>query len=573
MTRATMTAALVALLAGTAAGQQTSVIFVNDDAAPGGNGSSWDTAYRHLQDALGADVQLPREIHVAQGTYYPDRSASAPTGTGDRLAVFGLTDDTIILGGYPDPIDDADADDVRNPAVYITTLSGDLAMDDTNDPASIAENSYRIIETWNTNNTAVLDGFVISAGHANRPTDDGWFPARRDDSGGGMIVVDSEAVVRHCVFERNIGRANASVLIAQSGPFHGVEAGAGAVLIVGGAPVFTDCDFRNNSANRIGGAVAMYRSHATLERCDFIGNTIGLPGFGDSNWGGALADSSGVFGSTERAAVIDSRFVGNRVQGLGGGGGAISIIFANTDYTNCLVLANTSIGWAGGILGDNGTFVRFTNCAVIGNHAASRPGGFYDSSEVSDIYIISNSIFWGNTSDMPQGFNQNMGSGPGNIALHDSIVQNIFNALVATFEQSRVFDVDPEFIDPVGPDGIMWTGDENVRSLPGSPAHDSGNNARVPNFIVADLDGNSRYLDDPYAANTGLGGLLIVDMGPYEHKRCAADVNLDGFLTPTDFTAWINAFNNLLPECDQNGDGNCTPTDFTAWIANFNAGC
>ena len=44
-------------------------------------------------------------------------------------------------------------------------------------------------------------------------------------------------------------------------------------------------------------------------------------------------------------------------------------------------------------------------------------------------------------------------------------------------------------------------------------------------------------------------------------------------LTPTDFTAWINAFNNNLPECDQNNDSSCTPTDFTAWIANFNAGC
>jgi len=55
--------------------------------------------------------------------------------------------------------------------------------------------------------------------------------------------------------------------------------------------------------------------------------------------------------------------------------------------------------------------------------------------------------------------------------------------------------------------------------------------------------------------------------------RCPADVNNDGSLTPTDFTAWINAFNNNLPECDQNGDGSCTPTDFTAWIANFNAGC
>ena len=54
---------------------------------------------------------------------------------------------------------------------------------------------------------------------------------------------------------------------------------------------------------------------------------------------------------------------------------------------------------------------------------------------------------------------------------------------------------------------------------------------------------------------------------------CLPDVNGDGMLTPTDFTAWINAFNNNLPECDQNGDGTCTPTDFTAWIANFNAGC
>ena len=54
---------------------------------------------------------------------------------------------------------------------------------------------------------------------------------------------------------------------------------------------------------------------------------------------------------------------------------------------------------------------------------------------------------------------------------------------------------------------------------------------------------------------------------------CLADVNGDGAVTPTDFTAWVNAFNNNLPECDQNGDGACTPTDFTAWVNNFNAGC
>ena len=61
------------------------------------------------------------------------------------------------------------------------------------------------------------------------------------------------------------------------------------------------------------------------------------------------------------------------------------------------------------------------------------------------------------------------------------------------------------------------------------------------------------------------GVLLIFD--------CTADTNNDGVLDPSDFTAWINAFNNSLPECDQNNDGACTATDFTAWIANFNAGC
>ncbi len=56
-------------------------------------------------------------------------------------------------------------------------------------------------------------------------------------------------------------------------------------------------------------------------------------------------------------------------------------------------------------------------------------------------------------------------------------------------------------------------------------------------------------------------------------SNCLADVNGDGSVTPADFTAWVNAFNNNAPECDQNGDSACTPADFTAWVNNFNAGC
>lgn len=54
---------------------------------------------------------------------------------------------------------------------------------------------------------------------------------------------------------------------------------------------------------------------------------------------------------------------------------------------------------------------------------------------------------------------------------------------------------------------------------------------------------------------------------------CIADVNGDGVLSPADFSAWISAFNAMVPECDQNGDSNCSPADFSAWVANFNVGC
>ncbi len=72
---------------------------------------------------------------------------------------------------------------------------------------------------------------------------------------------------------------------------------------------------------------------------------------------------------------------------------------------------------------------------------------------------------------------------------------------------------------------------------------------------------------------SGDDGLTIIDLGGDCEFDCVADVNHDGVLTPTDFTAWIGAYNDNRPECDQNGDGLCTPTDFSAWVGNYNAGC
>jgi hypothetical protein len=71
------------------------------------------------------------------------------------------------------------------------------------------------------------------------------------------------------------------------------------------------------------------------------------------------------------------------------------------------------------------------------------------------------------------------------------------------------------------------------------------------------------------ATNTAFVEVAVIDSEP----PCLPDVNGDGIVSPTDFSAWVGAFNSGAPGCDQNSDGQCTPTDFSAWISNFNAGC
>ncbi|MGP1273586.1 MAG: GC-type dockerin domain-anchored protein [Phycisphaerales bacterium] len=61
----------------------------------------------------------------------------------------------------------------------------------------------------------------------------------------------------------------------------------------------------------------------------------------------------------------------------------------------------------------------------------------------------------------------------------------------------------------------------------------------------------------------------VADVGPV----CPADTNLDGVVSPADFTAWVAAYNLGQAVADQNDDGRISPADFTAWVANYNAGC
>lgn len=56
-------------------------------------------------------------------------------------------------------------------------------------------------------------------------------------------------------------------------------------------------------------------------------------------------------------------------------------------------------------------------------------------------------------------------------------------------------------------------------------------------------------------------------------RACAADVNQNGAVEPTDLSAWVGAFERKNPVADQNFDGAVTPQDFGAFISNYLLGC
>jgi len=258
------------------------MVYVDDDAAFGGDGSSWDSAYRDLQDAL-ADAnaaQKPVEVHVAQGRYRPDQGASQAPG--DREAAFVLLDEVTLKGGYAGL---AGADpNARDPQLYQTVLTGDLLGDDLPSFRNRRDNSYHVVVALDTDESAILDGFVVQSGQADGLFDD--TAPRRDDhsiDGGGLYVDGGSVTVRRCTFRDNYAYTyGGAALLAGLGSrihhstFVGNAADAGGGAYVGGrrAMHFQGCLFQGNSA-RCGGAMARWSGYlpvAYLVNCTITDN-------------------------------------------------------------------------------------------------------------------------------------------------------------------------------------------------------------------------------------------------------------------------------------------------------------
>ncbi|GMU23097.1 MAG: hypothetical protein AMXMBFR13_31800 [Phycisphaerae bacterium] len=314
--RTMVTTSIVFLIAFGYMAAQGSVLYVDDDAAPGGDGSSWQTAYRYLQDALADCDETVSEIHVAGGVYKPDQGKGLTPG--DRDASFNLIDGVAIRGGYAGlGAAQADARDIRD---YESILTGDLLGNDGPNFANYADNSKRVVTADDTRGTPVLEGFTVAAGtgaSGSVPGAGGISIVRsanpilsdlliRDNTGssyGAGIEVNScswataRPLIVRCILLRN--KTSPGVLSARGG---------GAYIVGTASPCFVNCLFLANSSSEHGGGLRAGNGSTTLVNCAFIGNTAG-------GNGGAISFAGGA----GRMAVHSCTFTSNVSAGLGGG--------------------------------------------------------------------------------------------------------------------------------------------------------------------------------------------------------------------------------------------------------------
>ncbi|MHC4427243.1 MAG: right-handed parallel beta-helix repeat-containing protein, partial [Planctomycetota bacterium] len=564
-----VTIGFMALATAGASGQ---VLYVDDDALPGGDGLSWTTAYRFLQDALAhasASSGTVTEIHVGQGVYTPDRDEANPDGISDccathggpgcnepacevavcavlplccsaewdascvalagelceplcadaRQATFQLVNGVTLAGGYAGPgTPDPDARDVDT---YPSVLSGDLFGND--GPGSFEnnqENAYNVVTGSGTDLTTGLDGFTITAGNADGP-DGSPFNWQR---GAGMWNSTGSPTVQDCVFHAN----------------HALLQGGGMANYYGSSPTVADCTFSDNVATdgNGGGMRNFDNSSPTVTGCTFIGNSSGAAGGGmiSSNpctptvigctfsgnyalWGGGMENAEGA-----ESTITDCTFSGNTAEYAGGG---VHNINSSPDLINCQFIGNQYMipsGGGGSMINITGT-TTLTNCLFAGNQGAWGAGLLNwegGDATLTNCTIVGNVAFSGGG-----GISNGSNSHPilNNCIIWDNVGEEIRNdpTSSATVAYSNIeggypgtgnINLGPSFVSPGGGD---------YRLSGGSPCIDAASNPAVPVGVTTDLDGTPRFLDDPcrpdcHQAPGTCGGSPIVEMGAYEFQ-------------------------------------------------------
>jgi hypothetical protein len=250
--------------------------YVNDAVSSSGDGSSWATAYKTLQEAI--DASCGDEIWVAAGTYKPNSyPATCFQCTSPRDFSFYLKPNIKLYGGFNGT---ETLLSERNTGANQTILSGDIGT-----IGSSVDNCHSVIISINDGANTEINGFIIRDGNANVPISrvvEGQSLART--VGGGLLTVSSPIKVNNCVFIDNYaevggGMFNSSSLINVANTVFVTNSAifAGAIFNgVASSGSFENCTIYNNTASALGGGIFNQAgSSATISNCIMAQNFNG----------------------------------------------------------------------------------------------------------------------------------------------------------------------------------------------------------------------------------------------------------------------------------------------------------
>lgn len=277
-------------------------LYVDSSMVSAGDGGSWATAFKTLDQGLLAASQcnIVSNIMVAKGTYPVAASNS-----------FGMLSHVQIYGGFP-------------------SGGGSIAQRNTTSNASILQgNGNSVFYNTNIDATALLDGFTITGGSSS--------------VGGGMQNYNASPVVNNCVFTGNTASANGG-------------AGGGMYNRGASSPYISNCFFSGNSASTTGagggGAIWNEAASPAIVNTVFNNNTAGYGGaiynnlstnsvIRNSVFAGnvSLNDAGAIANYGNALTVTNVTFANNTA---GGGGGAIDNYGSALTVTNSVFWGNAS---------------------------------------------------------------------------------------------------------------------------------------------------------------------------------------------------------------------------------------
>jgi len=410
------------------------------------------------------------ELWVQQGTY-------KPTTGSDRNASFVLKNGVAIYGGFKG---NEYLVDQRNPAVYLTTLSGDIGTlyDNT-------DNSYHVVAANVTGSSAVLDGFTITGGNANGAA----APANR---GGGMLNTQADPTLTDVRFRYNSAYDGAGMYNDNS------------------SPRVTNSTFDNNVASNYGGG--MYNKAASgsaspaLEKVTFKQN--------HALFAAGMQNEAGAGGNVD-PLITNVTFTGNVSDS---NAGAMSILASGAGADSSPLLTNVTISLNAATTGSGG-----------GIWAMAASGGTIAS-------VIWNSIFWGDTAGSGTSVKEFQAYTGQLFTIRHSIIdqgcQTWFANCSSSGDLSGGNSSSNPNLRPLADNGGLTL----TMALPaGSPAIDAGDDATCAAAPVNSLD--QRGVPRPQDGDQN--DSYICDIGAYEYTHFFSDMPVAGkeWMEP-----WVDEF-------------------------------